>query len=306
MTIYSKWAMMILFVGGFLYSITTGHTAEEKKPLVGVIARYDDHGAGIPLQTALKLGVSAIQLKAPFPEHQTDTDAQKILKMVQEAGIKITSMQSGFTGESYKTIPIVKETVGLVPKTTRSERIEQFRRVCDFAKKLHLDTVCFHLGVVPPEDDADYREIVVMMRSLCDYAKKNGQQINLETGQETAVHLLTFIKDTDRDNLFINFDPANMIMYGCGDPIEALNILGKYVKSCHCKDALWSNQPGQEWGKEVPFGEGDVNAKRFITALQKQNYEGPYIVERENRNNPEQQKIEAKNAVLFIEKILSK
>ena len=46
--------------------------------------------------------------------------------------------------------------------------------------------------------------------------------VHLETGQETADGLLQFIADVGRDNLFVNFDPANMILYGTGEPIEAL------------------------------------------------------------------------------------
>ena len=38
----------------------------------------------------------------------------------------------------------------------------------------------------------------------------------METGQERAEILLEFLKDVDRKNLGINFDPANLIMYGQG------------------------------------------------------------------------------------------
>ncbi|MDO4585783.1 MAG: sugar phosphate isomerase/epimerase family protein [Planctomycetia bacterium] len=285
---------------------------------VGVIARYDDHGAGIPLETALKMGVSAIQLKAPFPDHRTKRDAKIILDKVSKAGVQITSMQSGFTNESYKTIPIVRETVGLIPQKTRNERIEQFKSVCDFARELNLNIVCFHIGFVPHDSqDPDYIDVIKMTQSICDYAKGKGQRIHLETGQEPGDVLLRFIEDVDRDNLFINFDPANMILYGCDDPIITLKKVGKYVKSCHCKDALWADHSqdsdsqttkkrGLDWGTEVPFGQGDVNAELFLQTLKEIGFKGALIVERENKHQPEKQQQEAKDAVVLIEQLKAK
>ena len=272
--------------------------------VVGVIARYDEHGAGIPLEKALEMDIDAIQIKAPFPENRTQSIADEILKKCRDKGIAITSMQSGFTGESYKTIPAVKETVGLVPKATRAERMEQFKSVCDFAKMLGLDTVCFHIGFVPHDpNDADFSDVVAMTRTLCDYAKANGQKIHLETGQEPGDVLVKFIEATGCDNLFVNFDPANLILYGCDEPIETLKKIAPYVKSVHCKDAKWATNRGAEWGTEVPFGEGDVNAKLFLQTLHDIGFNGALIIERENRGDPERQAKEALAGVKLVEKL---
>lgn len=291
----------------FLWSACDIFVAEGfgTEPLVvGVIARYDDHGAGIPFETAIRLGVKAIQIKAPYPENRTPEVAAEILGKCAERGIVLTSMQSGFTGESYKTIPEVQETVGLVPKGTRQERMEQFLSVCEFAQMLGLDTVCFHIGFVPHETDSvDYREMVAVTRTLCDYAQHFGQKIHLETGQEPGEVLKQFIEEVQRDNLFINFDPANLILYGCGDPIETLQVVGAWVKSVHCKDAIYSDQPGITWGTEVPFGTGQVDARRFLETLRAIGFDGALIVERENRGDPERQSREAAAAAEWIEKI---
>lgn len=284
-----------------------GSVLSAAEPLcVGVIARYDEHGAGIPFETALTMDVDAIQLKAPFPENRTQKVADEILAKCAEKGIVITSMQSGFTGESYKTIPAVKETVGLVPKATRQERMNQFKSVCDFAKKLGLDTVCFHIGFVPHDvSNPDYADVIDMTRTLCGYAKNNGQRIHLETGQEPGDVLVRFIKDTKCDNLFVNFDPANLILYGCGEPISTLKQIAPYVQSVHCKDALWAENRGVQWGQEVPFGEGDVGAALFLQTLHDIGFNGALIVERENRGDPARQAAEAQAAVILIEKLKS-
>ena len=88
------------------------------------------------------------------------------------------------------------------------------------------------------------------------------------------------------DNLFINFDPANMILYGTGEPIAALKKVGRYVKSVHCKDGKWAQNPGKEWGQEVPLGEGDVGMENYLRTLKEIGYDGPLTIERESRKSP--------------------
>jgi len=92
---------------------------------------------------------------------------------------------------------------------------------------------------------------------------------------------ILFLDDVDRDNIFVNFDPANMILYGAGEPIPALEQLGARVHSLHCKDATWSDKPGETWGAEVPLGEGDVDFAAFLNTLNKIGYTGPLTIERE-------------------------
>jgi sugar phosphate isomerase/epimerase len=94
-----------------------------------------------------------------------------------------------------------------------------------------------------------------------------------------------------------------MILYGSGEPIEALKKVGKYVRSCHCKDGKWSAKPGEEWGCEVPFGDGDVNAKKFLETLKEIGYEGALTIEREIPQEPERQKAEISKAKTLIEQI---
>ncbi len=110
-----------------------------------------------------------------------------------------------------------------------------------------------------------------------------------------------FLNDVNRPNLYVNFDPANMILYGCGQPLEALEKVGKYVRSVHCKDAKWSDQPGATWGEEVPLGIGDVDFRRFLLTLIHLGYEGPLTIEREIPSDPERQKSEIGGAIHLLE-----
>ena len=143
-------------------------------------------------------------------------------------------------------------------------------------------------------------------RDLCDHCRSQSQAVHLETGQETADDLLRFIGDTERDNLFINFDPANMILYGSGEPIEALEKLGHLVHSVHCKDGKWAARPGQEWGTEMPLGQGDVGMERYLRTLDKLGYRGPLTIEREIPQDPDRQKAEIGAALNLLRELKAK
>jgi sugar phosphate isomerase/epimerase len=143
-------------------------------------------------------------------------------------------------------------------------------------------------------------------RGVCDHLAKNGQALHLETGQEPADVLLAFLKDVERGNLFVNFDPANMILYGCGEPIPALRTLGDYVRSIHCKDATWSDRPGETWGAEVPLGKGAVDFEAYLRTLAEVGYDGPLTIEREIPQEPERQKAEIATAVELLQTLRRK
>lgn len=271
----------------------------EKWPL-GVFASIDA-GLGVKLEVAQELGVPTIQLHAPAAASRTKDKAEKFLARLKEIGIRITAVFGGFDGESYADIPTVVRTVGLVPAETREARTREMKEIADFAKLLGVDTVCLHLGFVPHDaSDPLYKEVLAITRDVCDHCKRNGQGLNLETGQEPADTLLQFIRDVDRENLGINFDPANMILYGTGEPIAALKKVGRYVKSVHCKDGKWAKNPGKEWGQEVALGQGDVGMENYLRTLKEIGYDGPLTIEREIPQEPDRQKTEIGGAIKLL------
>jgi L-ribulose-5-phosphate 3-epimerase len=188
-----------------------------------------------------------------------------------------------YIGEDYADIPTVQRTVGLVPEATRTERVARTKAVADVGKLIGVDSVMCHIGFVPEDPQEPlYAEIRDVARDICDHCAKNGQNFTLETGQEPAHVLLRFIEDVARSNLKINFDPANMILYGTGDPIEALGVLAKHVVSVHCKDGDWP--PRDEptaLGKERALGEGSVGLDAFVHKLKEIGYRGVLSIERE-------------------------
>jgi sugar phosphate isomerase/epimerase len=277
----------------------------EKWP-IGVFASIDA-GLGVRLEVAQELSVPTIHLHTPHRESRTPQRAEQFLARLKHLGITVTVVFAGFEGESYADIPTVTRTVGLVPKETRRERTAELMEIADFAKLLGVDKVWVHLGFVPHDrSTADYKDVLQVARDTCDHLAASGQALHLETGQEPADVLLAFLKDVERGNLFVNFDPANMILYGCGEPIPALRTLGAYVRSIHCKDATWSDQPGDTWGAEVALGKGDVDFEAYLRTLVEIGYDGPLTIEREIPQEPARQKAEIATAVELLQSLRRK
>jgi sugar phosphate isomerase/epimerase len=275
---------------------------------IGVFTSIDA-GLGVKLEVAQELQIPTIQLHAPQRSSRTPENAERFLEKLESLNISLTAVFGGFEGESYADIPTVCATVGLVPPEKRAERLQEMLEISDFARLLGCDVIALHLGFVPHDTTLPlYQDVLGVTRQLCEHAEQNDQAVHLETGQETAESLLAFIGDSKCDNLFINFDPANMILYGTGEPVAALKQVGRYVRSVHCKDALWSDKPGETWGTEVPLGEGQVNIEAYLNALKEIGYRGPLTIEREIPREPERQKEEIGRAnsllVQLREKIL--
>ena len=237
------------------------------------------------LRNVKDFGVRAGQLGFPG-DLPLDGAAEKWDQaLTAEQFIPVTAVCS-YVGEDYADIPTVQRTVGLVPRNTRAERIKRTKDVSDVARKLAIDSVACHIGFVPEEpDDPEYAGIRDVAREICDHCGENGQSFTLETGQEPAKVLLRFLEDVNRPNLKINFDPANMILYGTGDPVEALEVLGSQVISVHCKDGDWPpvDRPNA-LGMERPLGDGSVDIPRFISKLKEVGYRGILSVEREEQD----------------------
>jgi sugar phosphate isomerase/epimerase len=264
---------------------------------IGVFASIDA-GLGVRLEVARELGVRTVHLHTPHAESRTPERAAEFKKLLADLGITITVVFAGFEGESYADIPTVKRTVGLMPRETRAARAKELKEIADFARQLNVDVVGAHLGFVPHDKtDPDYIELLEITRDICDHCKNNRQALHLETGQEPVDVLIAFLDDVDRDNIFVNFDPANMILYGAGEPIPAIEALGSLIHSVHCKDATWSDKPGKTWGAEVPLGEGDVDFDLFLNTLKKIGYTGPLTIEREIPQDPARQKAEIGRAI---------
>jgi len=216
----------------------------------------------------------------------TALDAAAWKKAADEANFTIYTVIAAFKGEDYADIPTVERTVGFIPEPTRAERERRMLELSDFAAAIGAPGIATHIGFVPHNSrDENYIAVREMVRRICDRAAKHGQTFALETGQEPAAVLLAFLHDVNRPNLGINFDPANMVLYGTGDPIEALGLLSARVLTVHAKDGDWppKDQPGA-LGTEKALGQGSVGIERFVAQLKHIGYQGAIAIEREGQN----------------------
>jgi sugar phosphate isomerase/epimerase len=236
------------------------------------------------LKYVSQFGLRAIQLGIP-PSVDCVAAVKEWKAALFNSPFILTSAVCCYAGEDYSSYQQVYESVGFTNAKYRSERILRTIEIANFAHEFGVDAVSCHIGFIPA-DPADplYKELIDVAQTLCDAMAKNNQNFVLETGHESAAVLLKFFADTDRKNLKINFDPANMILYGSGDPIEALRQVQQHVISVHCKDGR-SPIPGTgRLGSECTLGEGEVNFPDFIRQLRKMNYVGPLTIEREEPN----------------------
>ena len=194
-------------------------------------------------------------------------------------------------------------TIGVVPPKTRSARIDALRQVSDFAKQLGIGQVQTHCGFIP-EDPSDplYPQTVAAIRTVAEHCHTNGQYFLMETGQETPTTMSRVIHDANLPNLGVGLDTANLILYGKANPVDAVDILGRHVRSVHAKDGKWPTDPSK-LGEEVLIGKGLVDFKTVFTKLHKLGYTGAITIERET-SGPQQIE-DVKNEKLYLENILS-
>ncbi|MBM4086232.1 MAG: sugar phosphate isomerase/epimerase, partial [Planctomycetes bacterium] len=194
----------------------------------------------LALQKAESLGFTNVQTSSPPDDLLEGQKRKDLVAGIRGSKVKITTMFCGFAGESYADIPTVKKTVGYLTPETREARLARTFKISDVAKEAGVKRIAAHIGFVPEDkNDPNHTAMVQAVQRIADHCKKNGQEFSLETGQEKADVLLEFIHEVNRPNVKVNFDPANMILYGTGEPIPALKVLGKYVVGVHCKDGTW-------------------------------------------------------------------
>lgn len=248
-----------------------------------------------------RLKLDYVQLAIADLAQLDDKRKQSELEQLRSAGIVITAGMLAFPREDYSTIQSIRRTGGFMPDDLWPERRKLASLSARFAAEIGVKMIGTHVGFVPHPNSAGYAEARGRVRAVAADFAEAGIDLVMETGQESAQELLEFLQNLGASNVFINFDPANMILYGAGDPIEAIGTLGEYIRHVHVKDAKSSAKPGEQWGDEVPFGKGEVGPKRFLRALKKIGYRGPLVIEREAGNSRVEDIQEAKSALADLE-----
>ncbi len=225
-------------------------------------------------------GLRRVQLSLTPVVDAPDTWAG-LFDALERSSIEVVSGMIGPYGEDYTTLDTIRQTGGVVPDATWDDNWAMCQRVAALAQQHGIEILTFHAGFIPhdPADDVFIR-VQQRLGRIAELCADHGLTLLLETGQETAADLTAFLDTLGKDNVGVNFDPANMILYGKGDPIAALEMLMPRVKQVHLKDATAADTPGQ-WGSEVAVGTGDVDWDDFLTVLSQHHYDGDLVIERE-------------------------
>lgn len=227
-----------------------------------------------------RVGLSRTQL-AMTPTVQGNAGWERTLEVPGDAGVEVVSGMMTTIGEDYSTLESIRRTGGIVPDDHWEENQRIACAVAELTERMQLTRVSFHAGFIPHDPTHEtYITVRERVAFLADLFGDHGSELLLETGQETAADLLRFLADVNRTNLRVNFDPADMLLYGMGDPIEAMRSLMPLVSQVHIKDALPSEKSGER-GTEVAVGEGVVPWAECVRVLREFGYSGDLVIERE-------------------------
>jgi sugar phosphate isomerase/epimerase len=226
------------------------------------------------------LGVDSTQIACGDPHHADWAEGEAMPAAALAAGFKMSGAMLGFPGEDYTTPQTIKETGGFGQVELRAERLDRLAWALARTKELGLADLMLHAGFLPEPGDPGRKAFLDTLARAATMASDHGVTLAFETGQERAELLRRTLDDLASPHLKVNFDPANMLLYDMGDPVEAVRILGPDIRSVHAKDARRPKTPG-EWGEEVPLGRGEVDFPRFLRALREVGFSGPIMVERE-------------------------
>jgi sugar phosphate isomerase/epimerase len=231
------------------------------------------------LQAAKSLGVDTIQVSKLPDRFYTPQGAAEFAGMLRATGIRADSVVAVFAGESYADRDAVVRTVGFRPLHLIEERLVYLRKCVDFAQAIGAGLVTFHMGFLPdnPEDGA-YTSMLTAVTDIAAYAATRQVTISLETGQETGQQLAAFLDRISVARVGVNFDPANLIIYGVDSPSKALKHVLSRVTSVHVKDALLPDKPGA-MGREVRPGEGRAELSECFRMLRASGFTGALIIE---------------------------
>ena len=249
---------------------------------IGIVVIFSDiEDMEEKFRSVKEQGFDNCQIQSWDPASWTTDNQQELKRLAKEYGITISSFWCGWEGPIVWDFYEGQKTLGLVPPEYREMRIKNLCDGADFAKGLGVQDVVTHMGYIPENPyDPQYEPFCDAVRIVAQYLKKNGQYLLFEAGQETPVTMMRCFETVDMDNLGVNLDTANVILYGKANPVDALDVFGKYVRHLHAKDGFYPVN-GHDLGEETRIGDGKVDFRGVISKLHELNYDGYITIERE-------------------------
>jgi L-ribulose-5-phosphate 3-epimerase len=246
---------------------------------LGLIVHVDED-LSASFQRLADLGVETCQLMSSDPALLTEARADEARAQSERTGIEVNTLWAGHSGAVWDFVD-GPTTIGLVPPATRAERIEELREAAHFAERAGAPSITTHAGFIPENlTDLEYPGVRDAIGEVARHCEHHGLGFWLETGQETPVVLLRLIEDIGLPSLGVNLDPANLILYGKANPVDALDLIGPHVRGVHAKDGRYPTN-GRELGQETPLDQGLVDFPALIGKLKALGFDGSVTIENE-------------------------
>lgn len=269
---------------------------------VGICVRHAQEGMEEAFAAAVAQGFNHCQLISWNPALWTAENAAQIKALSEKHGMTITAFWCGWEGPKMWNFVEGPETLGIVPPAYRARRVQNLLDGAAYAKELGVQDVVTHMGFIPENmSDPNYPGVRAAVKAVAAALKRQGQNLLFETGQETPVVLLRLFEEINTDNLFINLDPANLMMYGKANPVDALDVIGDYVRGVHAKDGLYPTN-GKELGEEVKVGTGKANFPALLRGLKSHGFDGSLTIEREI--DGEQQLLDIRETQKYLQELI--
>ena len=272
---------------------------------IGVCVSLDDiNSMSKKFDGMLSEGFSYCQLISWKPELWNKENSAILNGLIKAKGITVSAFWCGWGGPAVWDFYDGQITLGLVPPEYRAKRIKNLCDGADFAKALGITDVVTHMGFIPENpNDPQFAPFCVAVRQVAEHLKKNGQYLLFETGQETPVTMLRCFEKAGCDNLGVNLDTANVILYGKANPVDSLDVFGKYVRNLHAKDGFYPTN-GHDLGREVRIGDGKVDFYALFKKLKELQYNSYVTIEREIDGDKQTEDI--RHAKKYLENIIER
>ena len=273
-----------------------------RSPRLGMVAKIKVGGtADAVVKRVRDLGLPSCQL---FYEHLTLEEVPPLLEALKKYNVSVSAISEHSPGRRIFDFYRGPLTIGVIPPETRKARIDALKLAADFAHACGIASIHSHLGFIPEDpNDPIYPGAVGAIKEVAEHCKQKGVMLLSETGQETPTTMLRMIQDVGTGNVFVNLDTANLILYGKGNPVDAMDVLGHLVRGIHAKDGLFPKGT-RELGEEVLIGKGKVDFPVLLQKLKEANYTNVITIERE-AEGPHQGK-EILQAKAYLQALLNK
>jgi L-ribulose-5-phosphate 3-epimerase len=296
----SSWLASTMFSAQVLAQPSS--TPSSARPRLGVVAKVDASGsADATIKHVHDLGLSTCQI---FFAHLSLQQVNPLQDALKKYGVEVSAVSEHNPGRRVFDFYQGPLTIGIIPPENRRARIDALKLAADFARACNIPAIHTHLGFIPEDpNDPIYPVAIASIKEVAQHCKDQGRMLLCETGEETPVTMLRMIQDVGTGNVFVNLDMANLILYGKGNPVDAMDVFGHLVRGTHAKDGLFPTDP-RNLGKEVPIGKGKVDFPVLFRKLKEAGYTSTITIEREIEGP--QQTADILESRIFLQNLIDK